>query len=63
MHKDDNSSLKLTDSVEIKKILIDKLHREIQGFRTSPMEYKEIDKVNPQDIMNIIKSIRKKLGQ
>jgi hypothetical protein len=58
-----NSSLKLSDSIEIKKLIVDKLHREVQGFRTGPTEYKELDKVNPQDILNIIRNVKQKLGQ
>jgi hypothetical protein len=57
-----NPSLKLSDSIEIKNLLVEKLHREMQGFRTSPSEYKELDKVNPQDIMNIIQNIKKRIS-
>jgi hypothetical protein len=62
MLKDKNSNLKLADVITLRKILSDKIHREIQGFRTSPSEYKELDQVNPQDIKKIIKEIKMKLG-
>ncbi len=62
MSKEQNT-LKLSDSIEIKKILVDKIQREMQGFRTSPSEYKELDQVNPEDIYRIINNIKAKLGQ
>lgn len=63
MTKDQLSKLKLADEVTIKNILRDKLQREMQGFRTSSLEFKELDVVNPNDIANIISSIKLKLGQ
>lgn len=63
MTKDQLSKLKLADEVTIKNILRDKLQREMQGFRTSSLEFKELDIVNPNDIANIIHDIKLKLGQ
>ena len=36
---------------------------EIQGFRTSPSQYPELDNVNPSDIEIIMKNIKLGLGQ
>ncbi len=63
MRKDQLSKLKLADEVTIKNLLRDKLQREMQGFRTSPSEFKELEAVNPADITNIIQNIKLKLGQ
>ncbi len=63
MRKDQLSKLKLADEVTIKNLLRDKLQREMQGFRTSPSEFKELEAVNPMDINNIIGAIKLKLGQ
>lgn len=63
MRKDELSKLKLSDEITIKNLLRDKLQREMQGFRTSPQEFKELDIVNPDDITNIIMGIKSKLGQ
>ena len=63
MRKEELSKLKLADEVTIKNLLRDKLQRELQGFRTSPQEYKEIEVVNPADITKIIHDIRLKIGE
>jgi len=63
MNKDLLSKLKLSDEITIKNILRDKMHREIQGFRTGKNEYKELEMVNPDDVLNVIKEIKLKLGQ
>lgn len=57
------SELKLSDSITIKKLLADKIQREIQGFRTNPSEYKELEIVNPSDVSKVIHEIRMKIGQ
>ena len=56
--KDKLSNLKLSDNITIKNLLRDKLHREIQGFRTSKQEFKELDIVDPESISNIILRIK-----
>jgi hypothetical protein len=62
--KQDNlSQLKLADSITIKKLLADKIQREIQGFRTSPSEFRELDIVNPNDVIKIIHEIKLRLGE
>lgn len=63
MKTDQLSQLKLADEVTIKNLLKDKLHRELQGFRTSPSEFKDLEKVNPADISHIIDQIKLKVGQ
>jgi hypothetical protein len=55
------AKLKLTDRVEVKNQLKDKLIKEIQGFRTSPAAYKELLKVEKGSIDNIVKQIKSKL--
>ena len=62
MRKEQLSKLKLADEVTIKNLLRDKLQRELQGFRTSPSEFKELEVINPADITNIIRDIKLKLG-
>lgn len=34
----------------------------MQGFRTSPSEFAELEKVNPNDIQRVIHDIKLKLG-
>jgi hypothetical protein len=57
-----SENLKLADEITVKEILKDKLHREIQGMRVPPSEYKELEMVNPDDITTITKEILHKLG-
>lgn len=56
------STLKIADEVTMKKILKEKLYKEIQGFRTSPADFKDLDMVSPSDIHNVIQQIKQKLG-
>merc|ERR1712193_413280 len=60
--KDNMARLKLADEIDIKNLLREKLHRELQGFRTSTAEYQELDKVNPDDIVNIVQQINSIIG-
>jgi hypothetical protein len=60
--KDNLSKLKLADEIDIKNLLREKLHRELQGFRTSTSEYAELDKFNPDDIVNIVQQINSIVG-
>jgi hypothetical protein len=62
LRKDQLSNLKLADEITVKNILRDKLHRELQGFRTSPGEYLELEKINPADISGVIQNVKNKLG-
>jgi hypothetical protein len=43
-------------------MLRDKLHREIQGFRSTPSDYKELEKINPEDVEKVINQIKLKLN-
>jgi len=56
--RDQLSALKLSDVITIKNLLRDKIHKEIQGFRTAPAQYPELEKVNPSDIDIIMKNIK-----
>ena len=62
LHKDQLSELKLADIVTVKAMLRDKLHREIQGFRSTPSDYKELEKINPEDVEKVINQIKLKLN-
>lgn len=61
--RDQLSALKLSDVITIKNSLRNKIHKEIQGFRTSPSQYPELDHVNPSDLEIIMKNIKLGLGQ
>lgn len=63
IRRDQLSSLKLSDVITIKNALREKIHKEIQGFRTAPTQYAELDKANPSDIQIILKNIKLALGQ
>jgi hypothetical protein len=61
LKKSQMSRLKLSDVIIIKKKLIKKLIKEVQGFRTSSDDYKELQKVSIKDVKRIIKKIKKEL--
>ncbi len=63
LHRDQMSQLRLSDIVTVKNMLRDKLLRETQGFRTSNSDYKDLEKINPDDIVKVINQIKLKLGQ
>jgi len=63
IRRDQLSALKLSDIITIKNALINKIHKEIQGFRTSNSEFAELEKVNPLDIQIIMKNIKLGLGK
>jgi hypothetical protein len=63
LHRDQISQLRLADIVTVKNMLRDKLLRETQGFRTSNSDYKDLEKVNPEDIVKVINQIKLKLNQ
>jgi hypothetical protein len=56
-----DSKFKISDEATLKKLLEEKLYKEIQGFRTSSSEYEELNKVLPDDINNVIVQIKQKL--
>jgi len=55
--------MKLADIITVRKILGEKIHKEIQGFRTAPSQYEELEKVNPHDIEIIMQNIKVQLDQ
>jgi len=61
LKKSQLSRLKLSDVITIKKKLVKKLAREIQGFRTASANYAELSKVNSSEIKRIVKKKKKKL--
>jgi hypothetical protein len=61
LQKAAQSQLKIADEVTLKNLLRDKLQREMQGFRTSPSEYQELNNVDPDTITNIIHQIKMKV--
>ena len=63
IRRDQLSALKLSDVITIKNALRNKIHNEIQGFRTAPSQYSELDNVNPSDLEIIMKNIKLGLGQ
>ena len=62
LKKSQMSRLKLSDVIIIKKKLIKKLIKEVQGFRTSSNNYKELLKVSGNDVKRIIRKIKKELN-
>ncbi len=61
LKKSQMSRLKLSDVIMIKKKMIKKLIKEVQGFRTSSDDYKELQKVSANDVKRIIRKIKKEL--
>ena len=59
MMKDRKNKITIADEIEIKGILTNKLQRDLQGFRSSPEEYKELDVVNQADIIGITDQVEK----
>lgn len=57
-----NSAVQIADEVTLKKMLKEKLYKEIQGFRTFPSEYQELEKVDQNDIHLIVNSVQQKLS-
>ncbi len=58
---DKKAKLKLTDRVSVKKQLIDKFIKEIEGFRTRPSQYKELLKVDKHSIQKMGHEIKRRL--
>lgn len=63
INRDQLSRMKLSDIITFKNILREKLQKEIQGFRTYPGQYQELEKINPGDIEIIVKNIKLGMGQ
>ena len=55
--------MKLSDVITVKNLLRNKILREMQGLRTSPADYPELENVNPLDIQIIMKEIKIQMGQ
>lgn len=55
--------LRLANEITLKNLLRDKIAREMQGFRISSEEFKELEQVNPQDIQKIYSAVEKKIGK
>ena len=62
LKKSQLSQLKLSDVIVIKKKLISKLTKEIEGYRTASANYVQLTHVNPKDIKRIVKKIKKELN-
>lgn len=61
--RDQLSSLKLSDVITVKNVLRNKILKEMQGLRTAPADYPELENVNPLDIQIIMKEIKVQMGQ
>lgn len=55
--------LKLADEITVKDLIKEKIHREIQGLRSSPTQFQELEIVNKDDISRVTKEVLNKLGQ
>lgn len=55
--------LKLADEITVKDLIKEKIHREIQGLRSSPTKFQELEIVNKDDISRVTKEVLNKLGQ
>lgn len=55
--------LRLADEITVKDLIKEKIHREIQGLRSSPTQFQELEMVNKDDISRVTKEVLNKLGQ
>jgi len=60
--KDAASKLKLTDRIEVKKQLKNKIFREVEGFRNTGKEFTLLKKVSKGDMNKIVNQIKARLG-
>jgi hypothetical protein len=56
------SGLKLSEVITIKKLLVEKISKEIQGIRTASADYAELDKLNPKEVQDIMMKINHELN-
>lgn len=49
--------MKLSDVISLKELLRNKIQKELQGFRTASADYASLDKINPDDVKEIMKKI------
>jgi len=62
--KDDVSEeLKLPDLITVKELLKEQIASAVQGVRTNPLEFQELEKANSDNIAQIYKEIQSKIGQ
>lgn len=57
------SGLKLSDIITLKKLIMDKILKEIQGFRTASADYADLDKLNKEDVELIMRKIRYEINK
>ena len=62
LKKEAASKLKLTDRIEVKKQLKNKIFREIEGFRNTGKEYTMLKKVSKGDMNRIVNQIKVRTG-
>lgn len=55
--------LRLADEITVKDLIKEKIHREIQGLRSYPTQFQELEMVNKDDISRVTKEVLNKLGQ
>ncbi len=59
---DNASKLKLTDRIEIKKQLKNKIFRELEGFRNTGKDFTLLNKVDKGDMNRIVNQVKARLG-
>ena len=62
LKKEAASKLKLTDRIEVKKQLKNKIFREVEGFRNTGKEFTMLKKVSKGDMNRILNQIKARLG-
>ena len=51
------SGLKLSEVISVKKLLREKIMKEVQGLRTASADYADLDKINKADVELVMKKI------
>ena len=49
----EDKRLKLSDEMDLKKMLKEKLKAEVQGIRTTDSQFKDLEKLNPDDVKKV----------
>lgn len=62
LKKDAARKLKLTDRIQVKKQLKNKIFREVEGFRNTGKEFTLLRKVSKGDMHRIVNQIKARLG-
>ena len=60
--KDEAKKLKLTDRLEVKRELKNKIFREVEGFRNTGKEFTLLKKIDKKDMLRIVNQIKARLG-